>query len=69
MTANAARIACPVCGSTGDMLHHDIRASLIYSCQKCLHEWEIEPAGEPPQASPTAAERPRSAPSKPPRKG
>jgi hypothetical protein len=60
MTATArAIIKCPVCESHGAMLHHDIRASLVYSCQKCMHEWEIDPAEEPPQADPTVAERPR----------
>ena len=47
---DAARttIECPVCGSHGTRLHHDIRASLLYSCMECLHEWKIEPADEPP---------------------
>jgi len=63
-------IECPICGSQGKVLRHDIRASLVYSCQQCLHEWQIDPAEEPPQADPTVAERPRtpSARSKPPRK-
>ena len=61
MTATALSIImCPVCGSTGVMLHHDIRASLVYSCVKCLHEWQIDPAEEPPQVDPTVAERPRT---------
>ena len=34
------------------MLHHDIRASLIYSCENCTHEWQIDRAEEPPQADP-----------------
>ena len=37
-------ITCPVCGSHGSMLHHDLRSSLVYSCLKCTHEWEIDPA-------------------------
>ena len=37
-------VTCPVCGSQGEMLHHDIRASLVYSCKNCLHEWELDPA-------------------------
>jgi hypothetical protein len=53
-------VRCPVCGSHGAMLHHDIRASLIYSCQACMHEWQIDPAEEPPQADPLIAERPRT---------
>jgi len=28
------------------MLHHDVRASLIYACQQCMHEWQIDPAEE-----------------------
>ena len=63
-------ISCPVCQSHGAMLHHDIRAPLVYSCQNCMHEWQIDPAEEPPQADPTVAERPRTpwARSRPPRK-
>lgn len=61
-------ITCPVCGSEGDMLHHDIRASLVYSCANCLHEWEINPAEEPPQTEPRSAEQPTPvARTKPPR--
>jgi len=30
------------------MLHHDIRASLFYSCQTCMHPWQIDPAEEQP---------------------
>jgi hypothetical protein len=60
MTAIAPPIVkCPVCESHGDMLHHDIRAPLVYSCMNCLHEWEIDPAQEPPPAAPTVAEGPR----------
>lgn len=63
-------IRCPVCDSHGATLHHDVRAPLLYSCQKCLHEWEIDPAEEPPEADLIVAQRPRtrSARSKPPRK-
>lgn len=61
MTATAPPIIkCPVCQSHGDMLHHDIRAPLVYSCMNCLHEWEIDPAEEPPDADPTMAERRRT---------
>lgn len=28
------------------MLHHDPRASLVYACTVCLHEWEMEVADE-----------------------
>ena len=58
-TTPAPIIKCPVCESHGAMLHHDIHASLVYSCQKCLREWEIDPAEELPQADPMMAERPR----------
>ena len=51
-------ITCPVCESHGGMLHHDIRAPLVYSCQNCLHDWQIDPADEPPQADPAVADRP-----------
>ena len=63
-------IECPICGSQGAVLRHDVRASLLYSCQKCLHEWQIDPAEELPQADSMVAERPRtpSARSGPPRK-
>jgi len=45
MTTTApAIIKCPVCESHGEMLHHDIRAPLVYSCSNCLHEWEIQSA-------------------------
>lgn len=59
MTAIAPPIIrCPVCESDGDMLHHDIRAPLVYSCRNCLHEWEIARAEEPPDTEPTTAEQP-----------
>jgi hypothetical protein len=41
------------------MLRHDLRASLVYACKVCLHEWQIDPADEPPEeAVPPPAERP-----------
>jgi hypothetical protein len=40
-------IECPVCQAHGAMLHHDIRGSLVYFCQRCQHEWQIDPAEEP----------------------
>jgi len=58
-TIAAPIIKCPVCESHGAMLHHDIRAALVYSCQKCMHEWEIDPAEEPPQADSRLPERTR----------
>jgi len=42
------------------MLHHDLRSPLVYSCQKCLHEWEIDPGEEPLPADTKVAERPRA---------
>lgn len=53
-------IRCPVCQSSGAMLHHDIRAPLVYSCMKCLHEWQIELAEEPPREDLAAVERRRT---------
>jgi hypothetical protein len=63
-------IRCPVCGSHGSMLHHDIRASLVYSCKYCLHEWQIDPEDEPPKPVFGSPEEPptRAAPGKRPRK-
>ena len=43
-------IRCPVCQSHGAMLHHDLRASLVYACLNCLHTWQIAPAEATPQA-------------------
>ena len=42
------------------MLHHDIRASLVYFCHKCTHECQIDPADEPPQTDLTVVEGPRT---------
>ena len=47
-------VRCPVCNSYGAMIHHDIRASLLYSCKNCMHEWQIDPAEA--EADPTVAE-------------
>ena len=40
-------IECPVCHSHGADIHHDIRSSLLYFCQRCQHEWQIDPVEEP----------------------
>jgi len=40
------------------MLHHDIRASLLYGCMQCWHEWQIDPADEPSQTDAALAKRP-----------
>lgn len=40
-------IECPVCQAHGATLHHDIRGSLVYFCQRCQHEWQIDPADQP----------------------
>jgi len=40
-------IECPVCQAHGPLLRHDIRGSLVYFCQRCQHEWQIDPAEEP----------------------
>lgn len=59
-SAGAPIITCPVCESSGEMIHHDIRAALVYFCRTCSHEWQIDPADEPPEPALTAAERPRT---------
>jgi len=35
-------VTCPVCGADGSLLHHDVRSSLVYSCLKCTHEWQVD---------------------------
>ena len=42
--AHKRSIECPVCRSHGPDIHHDVRSSLVYFCQRCQHEWQIEPA-------------------------
>lgn len=37
-------IECPVCHSHGADVHHDVRSSLLYFCQRCQHEWQLDPA-------------------------
>jgi len=54
-------IRCPVCRSYGAALRHDVRASLVYSCTYCLHEWQIEPWEEPLAAEPPVSARPPTA--------
>ena len=39
-------IECPVCGSDGAEIRHDIRSALLYFCQQCEHEWQIDPTEE-----------------------
>jgi Zn finger protein HypA/HybF involved in hydrogenase expression len=47
MTPTTPRIiVCPVCDSEGATLHHDPRATLVYSCPRCLHEWQVNPDEE-----------------------
>jgi hypothetical protein len=59
MTTTATPVVtCPLCGSQGEMLRHDLRASLVYSCRVCLHEWQIDPADEPAEEVPPTTERP-----------
>ena len=53
-------IKCPVCESHGEMLHHDARASLAYSCLYCMHEWQIDPEEDPLEADPMVAEGPQA---------
>lgn len=45
-------IECPVCQAQGAMLRHDIRASLVYFCERCQHEWQIDPVEEPLEEDP-----------------
>jgi hypothetical protein len=60
MTAlSLVTIRCPLCDSCD--VHHDVRASLIYRCQDCLHEWQIDPADEPSDAEPGMRESLRAA--------
>jgi hypothetical protein len=71
MTATIAHtITCPICQSNGEMIHHDVRAPLVYSCRNCSHEWEIKPADEPAEGDPPVVEPARmpSAGTKRPRK-
>jgi hypothetical protein len=61
MTIAPPVVKCPVCEAHGEILHHDIRASLIYSCRNCSHEWQIDPEEEPEQTeSKVPAERPQT---------
>jgi hypothetical protein len=53
-------VSCPFCGSDGAALRHDIRSSLIYFCDNCEHEWQIDPADEPPQAAFPSSASPRT---------
>ena len=46
-TKTSIIITCPVCKAAGALLRHDPRSSLAYSCQNCLHEWQIESWQEP----------------------
>ena len=39
-------VSCPVCGANGEQLH-EARCSLFYSCERCDHEWQIDPGEEP----------------------
>ena len=55
-------VQCPVCGADGAQLQHDLRAPLVYSCQRCLHEWQLDPADEPPQEPDMEAYRLTTAP-------
>ena len=60
MTITTLLITCPVCAASGRMIHHDIRSSLVYSCLKCTHEWQIEPAVGAAVTEPTVIEPPRT---------
>ena len=61
-------VQCPLCGSRGTR-HPNIRASLLYSCWECSHEWKIDPSQEPLQPNPAVTDRPRTpSPAQPPHK-
>jgi hypothetical protein len=51
-------IKCPVCQAHGATLRHDIRSSLVYFCQRCRHEWQIDPLEEPLEADLTVSPGP-----------
>jgi transposase-like protein len=51
---------CPVCGSDGADIRHDIRCSLLYRCERCNHEWQIDFGEEPPKAAPQWSGSPRT---------
>jgi hypothetical protein len=59
-------ITCPVCDAHGSQVRHGVRAALVYSCLRCLHEWQIdpadEPADEPAPADTAVAEDPQGVP-------
>ena len=48
-------VSCPVCASYGSALSHDVRASLVYYCHDCRHEWQIAPADELPEDEPAVS--------------
>jgi hypothetical protein len=52
-------IECPVCDAHGEMLHHDVRAPLVYSCLKCMHQWQIDPVDDPSEEEPGMPPEPR----------
>jgi hypothetical protein len=63
MTATVVHVLrCPVCQSSGEMIHHDVRASLVYSCRYCSHEWQINQADEPLEDDPAVAQPSRMPP-------
>ena len=55
-------IKCPICDAHGSLLRHDVRAVLVYSCLRCLHEWQIDAEDEPAPAGPAVAEDPQRSP-------
>ena len=65
MTTMTLLIRCPVCAASGAMIHHDIRATLVYSCLNCTHEWQIDPAVGAATSEPTVIEHPRTIPRTP----
>jgi hypothetical protein len=56
--SNPPIILCPVCGSDGTALRHSTRCSLLYFCDECWHEWQIDPADEPSERVPAQSPGP-----------
>ena len=57
---NPVVITCPICGSDSAALRHDLRCSLLYFCEECEHEWQIDPGDEPPPVAPRQPASPRA---------
>lgn len=58
-------VVCPVCDAEGLTLHHDLRATLVYSCPHCLHEWQVDPDEKPLTGNEPVAVEPLPVPAPP----